>query len=581
MSRGLVVRLLLSVAAVTSVVLMWLPAFGIRLISELPLNIERGPEGVYVIRARNDTPLPPLLRDGDVLAIRDLRPADRAALLTYTNIPVGTRINVAVFRSGRLLQTSVTSIALPTNQWITLPNLIGLSAGMSLMLALALLILWRGRNWAAWGLCTFALATIFQNGLFMIPAPPLVDFWIQLTRDGLNDLVAIPALYVAAESLAYSGLSEIIRKRTRVAVTVLVLSSFGLWLAARISATYFGAIWSETYYTLISVLSLALFTLVIFVLLTGYRRATHESRLRIRWVLWSAALFGAALVVQTGLDLDRHPYWMVIEKAMEGLAMLGFLYAVLRARLVDVSFVIDRALVYTLITALLFGVFSLLEYLLHRMAVSENLSLALQAVTALLLAVALSPLHRRIERWIEWLFFRQQRRAVAALRRFAAECAFVERYEHLLHLAVENLVAHGAGAAVYERSGTAYQRRAARGNPWPEMVDADDPAFVALRARHLEVDLDDVNSALGADGLAYPMTVGERLTGAVVCRPRDGQQFAPDERTALAEAARTLGMSLYLLRDREQARLVADIAAGRVDEAAARQRALGLIEAPS
>jgi hypothetical protein len=35
-------------------------------------------------------------------------------------------------------------------------------------------------------------------------------------------------------------------------------------------------------------------------------------------------------------------------------------------------------------------------------------------------------------------------------------------------------------------------------------------------------------------------------------------------------------MSLYILRNREQARLVADIAAGRIEEAAARTRALAL-----
>ena len=78
--------------------------------------------------------------------------------------------------------------------------------------------------------------------------------------------------------------------------------------------------------------------------------------------------------------------------------------------------------------------------------------------------------------------------------------------------------------------------------------------------------------------LGLAAVVGEMLSGAVVCRPRTGEQFAPDVRAALAEAARNLGASLYILRYREQARLVADIATGRIDESGARRRAVAMLE---
>jgi hypothetical protein len=275
---------------------------------------------------------------------------------------------------------------------------------------------------------------------------------------------------------------------------------------------------------------------------------------------------------------QHDPFLYQVISVVQGVSLIGYLYAVLRTRLVDVSFVINRAVIYAVITALLFGCFSLLEQGLHRLAVGEKVSTALQAATALLVAVALSPVHRRLEHWVEKLFFHRQRLAVAALRRFAKECAFVERDERLLQIAVERLLPHCASIAIYERIHSGYTLREGHGSSWQEAVDADDPLFISLRAHRQELDLEGIGSAVGGEGLAFPMAVADLITGALICRPRRGEQFAPDVRAALAEAAGNLGTSLYVLRFKEQARLVADIAANRIDEKLARMRATELIE---
>jgi hypothetical protein len=318
----------------------------------------------------------------------------------------------------------------------------------------------------------------------------------------------------------------------------------------------------------------------VMMLLVGYRRAPYESRLRIRWVLWSTAFLFVCVVaiIALGPVQARYPYIFQFVYTARFLTLGGYLYAAIRTRVVDVSFVVNRALVYAGITGLLFGIFSLLELGLHDLAVGDKLSWALQAIAALLLAVALSPLHRRLEHWVERVFFRKQRLALATLRTFSAECAFIEQQSRLFDTAVERLHLHCDAVAIYERALCGYQLRGSTGRAWPETVDVDDAAFVSLRARRQEVDLHGHASAMGADSFAFPMIVGEMLSGAVLCRPRAGEQFAPDIRAALAEAARNLGSSLYILRYREQARLVADIAAGRIDELGARQRAIAMLE---
>jgi len=349
-------------------------------------------------------------------------------------------------------------------------------------------------------------------------------------------------------------------------------------VASVVLQVYFGLATPSSLYIGTELVLPALAAVPLLTLVKGYRDGVHESRLRIRWVFWSTALLFGTVVATTTLSATREPILFQLANVLQGLSLLGYLYAVLRSRIVDVSFVVDRALVFALITAFIFGAFSLLEQGMHHFAAGERFGWTIQAAVALVLAMVLSPLHQRLERGIEKLFFGRQLRAIAALRRFAGECAFVERADRLLELAIKRLLIQSGAAAVYERTPSGYARKAQHDGPWPELIDADDSVFVSLRAGAKEIDLEEVENGIVAEGFAFPMSVAETLAGAVVCRPRDGEQFVPDVRSALADVARNLGMSLYILRNREQARLVADIAAERVDESAARRRATALMQ---
>jgi hypothetical protein len=580
MSRTFVVRLLLSAVAVACEVLLILRALAVQPRFELPLQIERTPAGVYVVRARGNERLPAPLIDGDMLAPKQMRSADRAAaLFPDMGVAAQTSINLAVMRDGVLLRASTASIASAPTRLQRLDVWLGGVLSEGFVFVLALLTLWRGRDRAARGLCLFAFASLLNNGLYAVATPPVLNFWIQQLRAALFPLMQVPGLYVMAEALAQRGLTPRTRTVARVATAALVLAGLVVRLAPRISFAYFAAVPPYSIFAADTPVIAALSALPVLVLAIGYRHAGHEGRLRIRWVLWSTALLFATIAVVQVLSQSRHPYgYDVFNVVLPGVALLGYLYAVLRTRLLDVSFVVDRALVFALLAALLFGVFALVERELHHFALGEQLSWAVEAVTALLLAMALSPLHRRLEHWIEGLLFRQQRLAVATLRRFATECAFVEREARLLQLAIEHLQAQAVAVAIYERVGSAYPLRAAHGESWPATVDADDPIFVSLRAGRPELNLKEVRNSFGTEGFAFPMRITESLTGAIICRPRDGEQFSADVRSVLAEVARSIGIALYILRQREQARLVADIAWERVDRVAARDRALALVQ---
>jgi len=583
MSRGFAVRVALTAVAVASIVIVLLQTLGLWSSGVLPFDLEQQSNGLYVVHRDRNFPLPPALADGDVLAPSEMTPIARASTFYGVAVQVGSSVDIAVVRGGRILQVAVTAQPAPPLSRDLLGRLVTAFLNTPFLAALALLTLWRGRDRVAAGLCALSLYGLTASAvlsLCSVLVAPLLTAWLILLAVEAQYLFALPGLYVMAEGLAGAGMSAQARRLARVLVACLGIAALALDMSRELSVLYYGHVLGPAVSAAVQALTLSLIAIPVLMLFVGYRKAPHESRLRIRWVLWSTAFLLACALAVFALEpvQSRYPYLFEFVYTARLLCMGGYLYAAIRTRLVDVSFVVNRALVYAAITAFLFGIFSVLELGLHEFAVGDKLSWVLQAIVALLLAMALSPLHRRLDHWVERFFFRKQRLAIAALRTFAAECAFIEQQNRLLETAVERLQQHCDAVAIYERALAGYQLRGSTGRAWPDAVDVDDSAFVSLRARRQEVDLHGLASALGVDSLAFPMIVGETLTGAVVCRPRAGEQFAPDVRAALAEAAHNLGASLYILRYREQARLVADIATGRIDETGARRRAIAMLE---
>ena len=575
MTRAFGLRLVLTVLALACAVSSALSISGLLVQGHFPLQLIHRSGEDYAVRPLGHEPLPAPLRAGDLIAIRQLSAATRAVLFTGHDVTPGTTVTVPVLRDGRPLTLSVRAVPDDASVLSRVQSVFFVAAA----LLISLLTLWRGRDWAAWGLAALFLSLFIKWGILdAAMAPPLV-FWVSQASAVLRITVDFPALFIVADALAGANLPAHWRTRARAAMAAVTLCILVLIELQMITLLGMGHdLIGDGGVTVIKVLFAGGMLITLLTLGGGYRVAPHEQRLRIRWVLWSSALLIASNILLLALPSARHPYSAQLSTAMQALALVGYLYAVLRTRLIDVGFVIDRALVFGLLTALVFGTFSILEQTLHQFAVSDRVGWALQAAAALLLAVVLSPLHRRLESWIEQAFFRAQRLALLALERFARECPYVEHEAHLLEMAIERLRGQCGTVALYERNAKCYRRRAASDESWPAQVDADDPVFVALRATHEPVALAAQANRVGAEGIALPMSVAESLLGALVCRPRDGEQFAPEVREALANVAHHLGMALTGLRHREHARLIADVAAGRIDPDAARQRALSLMD---
>ena len=170
-----------------------------------------------------------------------------------------------------------------------------------------------------------------------------------------------------------------------------------------------------------------------------YRRSGAVERQQIKWIAFAASFVGLVYlsVMGGGLvawlvspevpgDLGTETFWGAI---LENVMLLGFAgvpvaigFAVLKYRLYDIDVVINRALVYGSLTAMLalvyFGGVAAMQYVLRAISGGES-QLAVVAST-LVIAALFNPLRRRIQDFIDRRFYRRKYDAATTLEAFGA-----------------------------------------------------------------------------------------------------------------------------------------------------------------
>jgi hypothetical protein len=237
-------------------------------------------------------------------------------------------------------------------------------------------------------------------------------------------------------------------------------------------------------------------------------------------------------------------------------------YAVLRRRLLDVDFVLNRAAVFAGVSFVVIGAFVFAEWLLNKVFVesSRTTSTLIGLGIALALGLSLRFIHRYVDRFVDQLFFRTRHQHEQKLRSFAHEAAFITDYDTLLDDVVRevstNAEAERVSILVRNNDGNYDTVRGTNGSA--KCVSENDRAVLKMRTWHAPVDLDGVETLL--DGAwAYPLMSRGDLVGILVCgAKRDGQGYAPDESEALSGVAHGVGTALGTL-GRSRTDVIAEI----------------------
>jgi hypothetical protein len=224
-------------------------------------------------------------------------------------------------------------------------------------------------------------------------------------------------------------------------------------------------------------------------------------------------------------------------------------YAVFRLRVLDVNFVLNRALVYGVLSLGVVTMVSILDWLFSRVVAIGRLAIGFELLSAIGIGFLLDRINRGVESFVESVFFRRRRLAERYLRRAASalpyatdEAAIADGLVQVpvdaIDLAAAALYRRSAGGSRFEGVATANQTTVA-----PAGFDGNHLLVRMLLADEKVVWLDDLRSQLDTENaaiytLAMPVTVRHELVSFTLYGAHaNGAQLDPDEVALLEELA--------------------------------------------
>ncbi len=155
-----------------------------------------------------------------------------------------------------------------------------------------------------------------------------------------------------------------------------------------------------------------------------FRRARGAEREQIKWLVYAVAAVGLGLLAQVPLSaVIKSPQALsdaenAISSGTFALVPVAIGIAILRHRLYDIDRIINRSLVYVLLTVVLAGVYAGLAVGIGALAGSTN-SVVIAGST-LVVAALVSPARRRIQGFIDRRFYRRKYDAARTLDAFTS-----------------------------------------------------------------------------------------------------------------------------------------------------------------
>jgi hypothetical protein len=236
-------------------------------------------------------------------------------------------------------------------------------------------------------------------------------------------------------------------------------------------------------------------------LLGTYRMASIPDRHRYSWVVVGVLVTYSVILLRDVLGafnmLEGDTLWICIcSQTLTAFAPVALAYGTLKHRVIDVSFVVNRAVVYAVVTAVLVIVFESFTWLIERLIQHTRTVEILQLVLAIAIGISLQHSFRRIEAIVNRWFFKSVHDAQQHLSRIAATLLSAESSGALERTLVGEpvrVLKLTAGALFRRRAGGGFERTAATG--WSDednhCFDDDDPLVLHLQERQSAVSMTD------------------------------------------------------------------------------------------
>ncbi|MDQ6930134.1 MAG: GAF domain-containing protein [Candidatus Eremiobacteraeota bacterium] len=502
--------------------------------------------GVSTAAKVTDVTNPKLIADG-------IRPGDRVLVTLYTAQSShtlfpwpGDRITLKFATPHGVKTETLRAYQAPFDIWTRLGGIIAIVPATVFLVVAFLLVYFRP------GAMTW-MFYLFAVGYFA--TKPSLAFWDSLPYPLYISLVAVLATlfsnFAALPLVQFvlrfpdDDVREGWRKRLDIAMWIYIAGSYALYAYNWVELTATGHDIAGLQDALNTYLPLSAFVISALILVKKFKLAAPEVRQRMTWLVAGLLLSFIAYAV---FFIPAVPANLAVIIGYAAVLMpVSVAYAVFQYRVIDVNFVLNRAIVYGVLTLLVAALVSLLDWLVSRVLGGAHLQTSVEALITIGLGFALNRLHQTFESWVDRFLFWKRHRAEQYIRRVAAALPFATSdaavTDGLVYEPVETLDL--AGAALYRRSENSadFEFVAAwRASPMSGKFETNDNLVRFLKAEEKPVWLSELGTATddrtGVFVLAVPILVRHQVIAfTLYASHRNGAQLDRDEVRMLEDLA--------------------------------------------
>ena len=493
------------------------------------------------------------IRAGDRFDIPQLPPQERWYLFPQNCLAPGITLTVGVIRNGRERLVTMTSVQEPMGAPQQTALVISQVTGLLFVLIGLFTVLARPSP-VVWGFFVYCLGSApffyrYLDGTLKLPYS-----FIWLSAIFIVASSALPGLLIFSVSILEESVTGWRAVAKRIAwAAFAVLAGLNLWSLTRnyllgqpaLSLNMVGN-------DLRIVLSLAIAA----ILFATYVREEGSNRQRLRWMCIGigVALFTPYLRRLFPALAVSSPALFDALSVVGAAAPVGVAYAIIKHRVINVSFFVSRTIVYGVITAILVAAFAFIDWFADRVLDQSKIAVVFEVLVAVGFGFSMKALHRQVDRLVDNVLFRARHMAERALNRITSGLPHAASYEVVDGILAEETAAilRLASAALFRRTApNRFVRTASIG--WDKedahSLSEQDRLLVYLAGERQSLRLSDVHwtdprlpTGTAEPVLALPIFVRHELNAILVLGGHvTGEDLDADEIRLLEQCAVAAG----------------------------------------
>ena len=508
------------------------------------VGISRDPDGLITDVAADSPAARAGIVAGDRLDLARASLDDRRWIGAV--MPVGLTLHVPIQRGSAEKIITLTSVERTRTTADNVSNAIETFAALVTIVVSAVLVLFRPSA-MTWGFFLYALASVPTSGWLYVHESTIqsvfdIVAFAVLVAFGQAGLVSFAARF---PNDAPTGWRAGVARYSWLFIPAYLIPS--LWSVYQ-DLFGQGSVRFDTWLTYAGY-AILWFAFVLFV--DALRTTKGQDRQRMQWTCAALVIVISTWIAERlvlGFGITRIVWLSNVAGSVQVLVPLTVAYVLIKRRVVDVSFVLSRAVVYGAVTAIVIICFAGLDWIFGRVLASTQWAVPAELLAAVGIGFGLNSMEKRVDRVVDGVLFRRRHLAEVRLQRVALTVPHAPAFE----VVDEFLVREPAdafeltSAAVFRRDESGMLVRTAS-TGWGDcdlaVLGPGDSLVLQLvaiqshlRMREVLWQHADLPAKEGAPTVAFPIIVRHQLRGLVLYGThRSGADFDDDELRSLTE----------------------------------------------